>query len=142
MNETSLIIAECEEFLGFGQNAHEVINRLFYFEIDPTLSVDHCSSLLECDVDAPMKRLLWERKNDDKQLDGISLGPPITISTGETLPSIALVYENDSQFGTYIELFVLDTEGLNTAPIWGKNVDIKEKELRQRIITGEHEYFL
>ena len=74
LDETSLLMAECEDLFGFGNTGHEVVYSIFYVEVDPVNTVDHCASLLDCDVTAPVKRLVWERQAD-KQLDGIAWGP-------------------------------------------------------------------
>ena len=136
LNETSILSTECEEFLGFGSSSHKVINRIFHVTLDPTKTVDHCHSLLDCNVPAPTKRLIWEWRNDNKQLDGIALGPMVTIDeTGETIPTVALAYENDDRFGVYFELFTLNESAIANSPAWKKN-DTKEEAKLSRITAG------
>ena len=74
LDESRFLMVETEDFYGFRKNQQRVINRIFYVEIDPSKTIDHCATLLDCDVDAPPKRLVWERE-DNIQLDGIGWGP-------------------------------------------------------------------
>ena len=60
LNTTSILVAECEDLFGFSTAGHQVVNRIFYVELDPNKTVDHCALLLACDVAAPVKHLIWE----------------------------------------------------------------------------------
>merc|ERR1711892_326305 len=71
INTTSILVAECEDLFGFYQAGRQVVNRIFYVELDPNKTVDHCESLLSCSVAAPVKYLIWEQ-HDNKQLDGVA----------------------------------------------------------------------
>lgn len=124
-NETAFLIAECEE-LSATIDSQTVTNRIFYVELDANATVDHCYSLLDCDIKAPSKRLIWERQNEKKQLDGIAWGPNQTI---------AIVYENDDKIGTHIELFTLDEDEIKNSPVWTNN-NSREEILQSRVTAG------
>ena len=55
--------------------------------------------------------------------------------TGETIPAVALAYENDDRFGVYFELFTLNESGIANSPVWKKN-DTKEEAKLSRITAG------
>lgn len=133
INETSLIVGECEDFFGFAIEGHKVVNRLFYVELDEKKTVDHCASLLECDVPAPVKRLIWEQ-NDDKQLDGIAWGPVLKDSSNQSYPTLALTFEDDANFGVHFELFTFNLEELLSAEVW-LGADSTDYLLKNRIIA-------
>lgn len=128
-----MIVAECEDYYGFGASGHKIINRLYYVVLDPSQTVDHCSSLLDCDVGAPTKYLLYEEESYG-QLDGIAWGPSVSVNGTEYL-SIALSLENDDKIGLDLELFTVDLDALSTAPVW-KEVDERAELLKSRTITG------
>jgi len=111
LSDRSLLVAECEDFNGFGYA--RVINRIFHVELDLSQTVDHCQSFLECNISAPKKRLVWEQSGE-LQLDGMSWGPTVTVS-GRQRPTVALVFENDDKVGAHFELFVLDQSVLNSS---------------------------
>lgn len=129
LNETSFLVAELEDLTGFGTIGQKTVNRIFFIDLDFENSVDHCQSLLSCDVLAPTKKLVWERK-DDKQLDGLAWGPV----GDDGRPTVALTFENDEKFGAHFELFSLDLDSLSDAPIWDVT-DNKDKILKRRVIT-------
>ena len=127
LDESSFLIAESEDFYGFGKNQQRIINRIFYVEIDPSVTVDHCSTLLVCSVDAPVKRLVWERE-DKVQLDGIGWGPKMK----DGRPTVALTFENDVSVGLHIELYALDVDELKNAQVW-LDVNRGDSILQRRI---------
>ena len=91
LNETSLLMIETEDLTGFSYR--KIVNRIFYVEVDSSATVDHCPSLLNCDIDAPTKYLVWERC-DDHHLDGISWGPELD----DGRLTVALTFEKDGTF--------------------------------------------
>ena len=113
LNTTAILVAECEDLFGFSTAGHQVVNRIFYVELDPNKIVDHCASLLACDVAAPVKRLIWEQ-NDNKQLDGIAWGPAVEGFNNKTYPTIALTFEDDENIGVHFELFLFDVDQLTS----------------------------
>ncbi len=90
LNETSLLMIETEDLTAFSDR--KIVNRLFYVEVDSNSTVDHCQSLLACDIDAPVKYLVWERE-DDHHLDGISWGPKLD----DGRLTVALTFEKDGK---------------------------------------------
>lgn len=140
VNENSLLIVECEDFFGFGTAGHRVTNRIFYVELDPEKTVDHCESLQDCDVPAPEKRLVWERNDDDKQLDGIAWGPMVSVDdSGGVVSTIALTFEDDNKIGVHFELYSLDIEERQNAPVWTEKNN-KNALLKSRIIAGRQQH--
>ena len=133
INETSIIVAECEDLFGFAIEGHKVVNRIFYVELDPEKTVDHCTSLLECNVAAPVKRLLWEQK-DNKHLDGIAWGPVLKDPNNQSYPTIALAFEDDANFGVYFELFTFNLDELTSAEVW-LEADSRDYLLNNRTIA-------
>ena len=117
LSESSFLMVECEDFHGFGKNNKKIINRIYHVEIDPSETVDHCSTLLECSVDAPLKRLVWERE-DTIQLDGIGWGP-VWI---DGRPTVALTFEQDAKIGLHIELYALDIDELKKGDLWDNTI--------------------
>ena len=92
-------------------------------------TVDHCTSLLERDIDAPLKRLVWEN-NGDTELDGLAWGPVLE----DGRKSIALTFENDDKTGVHFELFAFNPNKIEGTKFWTA-ADIKDDLLQRRIIT-------
>ncbi len=90
LNETSLLMIETEDLTGFTLSKRKIVNRIFYVEVNSNYTVDHCSSLLNCDIDAPVKYLVWER-DDEHHLDGISWGPKLD----DGRSTVALTFEKE-----------------------------------------------
>lgn len=106
LSETSLLMAENEDFTAFGETY--VVNRIFHVELDPDKTVDHCTSLLKCNISAPQKRLVLERRaHFEEHWDGFTWGPDITVG-GETYPSVAAVFEKDHHSGARFELYLFN----------------------------------
>ena len=68
-NGTTVLVAETEDYVGFTQRDH--VNRIFRVHFGPSDAVDHCESLLSCDVPAPEKHLVWEQRGGG-HLDGMT----------------------------------------------------------------------
>ena len=130
LDEASLLVVECEDLTGVGKVRQKITNRIFYVKFNNSKTVDHCSSLLDCDVEAPTKYLIWERK-DDKQLDGIAWGPEFD----DGRRSVALSFENDEKVGVHFELYALNEDELETALPWNPK-DTGKELLRKRIIVA------
>jgi len=130
LSDTSLLVAEIEDFTGFG--GIETISRIFHVRLQPADTVDHCRSLASCNVSAPAKALLWERPGK-LQLDGISRGPTVTVE-GTQWPTVALVYESDDKVGAEFELLALNEAALydGSTPLWAASVG-PEALRRERI---------
>jgi len=133
LDSTTLLVAECEDFWGFGSEGNKMVNRIFYVELDTDKTVDHCFSLLDCDVSAPVKRLIWER-HDDKQLDGIAWGPVIQDANEQYRPTIALTFDDDDRLGVHFELYTLNVDELQSSELWPE-VASKDDLLRKRVIA-------
>ncbi|GFH44718.1 hypothetical protein CTEN210_01192 [Chaetoceros tenuissimus] len=133
LDEKRFLFVECEELSsnGFSTHSTKMMNRIFYVEMDQNDVVDGCKSLTKdsCPVDAPQKRLVWERE-DNLEVDGIALGPILE----DGRPTIALTSENDDKIGLHIELFALNEEKLSAGEPW-EVVDRKKILLRQRQIA-------
>lgn len=129
IDESSFLMAEVEDFYGFGKNQHKIINRIFYVVIDPNKTVDDCSTLTNCAVDAPLKRLIWER-TDKFQLDGFGWGP----KSNDGRPTVALTFENDLDIGLHIELYALNVDELQNGEPW-VYADGSNDILQRRIIS-------
>jgi hypothetical protein len=120
LDESRFLMLECEDFYGFGKNQQKIINRIFYVEIDPNDTIDHCSTLInDCSVNPPLKRLVWERE-DKLQLDGIGWGP----EWKDGRKTVALTFENDFDIGLHIELYALNTDELKSGQVWQLNDSI------------------
>ena len=131
LGKDSFLVAECEDFYGFGKSNRKVMNRIFYVEINPEDTVDHCESLSSCDVPAPTKRIIWERL-DNKQLDGIAFGPLIYDSKNNSMTTLALTFEDNENIGVHFELYILKEDELQLAEEWVVE-DTKANLLRQRL---------
>jgi len=125
LDEKSLLVAECEDLTTTSRQ--RIVNRIYYVELSGQ-TVDHCHSLLECDVGAPLKRLVWERDGEE-QLDDITWGP--ILDDGRR--SIALTFENDKKIGVHFELFALNEEELNEFGEIYDSVDERDALLIRRI---------
>ena len=130
INETSLLVAECEDLMGFGTIQQRIANRIYYVELMPSDTVDHCTSLLTCDINAPTKRLIWERDYEKYQLDGMAWGP----KTKDDSPTIALTFENDDKIGVHFELYVLNIDELINADV-AINVDNKDVLFKRSVVA-------
>jgi len=133
LDEKRFLFVECEELssIGFSNHSAKMMNRIFYVEMDQNDALDGCKSLSKgnCPIEAPQKRLVWERE-DTLEIDGIALGP--TLDDGR--PTIALTSENDDKIGLHIELFALNEQKLSEGQTW-EVVDRKKTLLRQRQIA-------
>lgn len=130
MDENTLLISECENLTGLGKFGQKIVNRIYLVYLDLDETVDHCHSLLTCGIDAPSKRLVWEREGDT-ELDGMSWGP--SLDNGSR--TIALTFENDHKIGLHFELFALDEEQLDTFGEVYNPVDLTPKLLKRRIMA-------
>ncbi len=108
LSENELLMIETEDFDGFGTRS--VIQRIFYTVLDSSAAVDHCYSLNDCDVAAPLKYLVWEG-NMNYQLDAITFGPAVFVD-GQEVRTIALVFEDDFNIGARFELYTIDVDML------------------------------
>ena len=129
IDDTSFLVAECEDLTGFRLAGKKIVNRIFYVQLKDDETVDHCTSLLECDIDAPLKRLVWEN-NGDTDLEGLAWGPVLE----DGRKSIALTFENDDKIGVHFELFAFNPNKIEGTKFWTA-ADIKDDLLQRRIIT-------
>ena len=129
IDETSILVVECENLIGVGKADSKIINRLFYVEFDNDKTVDNCASLLDCDIEASTKYLVWHR-NDDKKLHGIAWGPDLE----DGRRSLALSYENGDKVGVHFEYFALNEKELELLLPWSPQ-DTSEKMLEKRTVA-------
>ena len=93
--------------------------------------MDHCKSLLSCDVGPPLKRLIWE-SDGNSQLDGMAWGP----SLQDGRKSVALTFENDEEVGVHFELYALNESKIDTYGDVYISADTRNKLLQDRIIAA------
>jgi hypothetical protein len=136
-NKCYLLIIECECFFRFRKAGHIVANHIFYVELDQENTVYNCESLLDCDVPAPEKHLVWEQKDGDKQLDGIAWGPMVSVANlGGVVPTVARMFDDDDRIGIHFELYILDIEELLNKLVWTKESN-NDALLESWIIAGK-----
>jgi len=126
-NETSLLVAECEDLTSVGRMGQRIVNRIFYVELNGNETVDHCISLLNCDIAAPAKRIIWERE-DGMQLDGMAWGPVLE----DGRKSVALSFENDDKFGVHFELYALNSNEIEKVEFYNP-IDTRDNVLKRRV---------
>jgi len=118
-----LLVAEVEFLEGFG--IEQYVSDVFYVKYDsPADTVDHCPSLLDCDVPHPIKRHLLRRRHV-MELSGLAWGPKVVSDAdGVSRPTVALSFENDFKVGLLMELYAFDLSRVELVPEWENNVGI------------------
>ena len=132
ISSTELLVSETEFYEGFGK--HEHFSDVFYVTYEAGDTVDHCDSLMNCDVPVPQKRHLL-RRNHPYELSGITWGPTIE-KDGETHPSLVMSFEDDDQVGILLEQYLFDASNLDLEPLWDNNVSIEEFLMTRYLAVG------
>lgn len=128
LSATEFLITESEAFEGFGKK--EFLSDVFYVKVEAGDTVDHCDSLMDCDVAIPIKRHLL-RRNHPYELTGLAWGPEVE-KDGMMVPTIAMNFEDDNWIGILMELYTIDTTLLELEPVWENNVN-STVFIRQRV---------
>mmetsp|Transcript_6881 Transcript_6881/g.15208 ORF Transcript_6881/g.15208 Transcript_6881/m.15208 type:complete len:1147 (+) Transcript_6881:201-3641(+) len=123
LSPTEFLVAETEFMEAVG--TEEYISDVFYIQVDPGDTVDHCESLVDCnDVAIPVKRHLVRRRHI-MELSSIAWGPDIQGTDGQLERTVVLNFENDylEHTGILMELYTLDMSKIALEPVWENNKD-------------------
>lgn len=105
ISPTEFLVTETEYIEGIG--ATQFISDIFYIKVNhSTDTVDHCESLVDCDVEVPVKHHVLRRHNP-QELSNVAWGPQVENEFGEMVPTVTVIFETDD-FGISMELYMLN----------------------------------